>query len=115
MRWIHEVTEDLRGLPDEALSPMDAALRELLGGTRGSVPELVDRFTEAGLAAIMASWIGDGPKQRIGKRDLRRVLGKERVGDLATLAGLPPTRFLALLARQLPEAVHRMAAGRQEA
>ncbi len=114
MRWIHEVTGGLQGLPDEASSPMGAALQALLGGARGSVAELADRFTEAGLASVMASWIGEGPRLPIGTRDLRRVLGKERVRDLATLAGLPPTPFLQRLARQLPEAVHRMAARRGE-
>jgi uncharacterized protein YidB (DUF937 family) len=109
MRLIHEVIKDLQALPDGALSPMSAALQELLGGARGSVPELVDRFTEAGLAAVMASWMGDGPNLRISTGDLRRVLGRERVADLATLAGLPPARFLTRLARLLPEAIHRMA------
>ena len=61
MRLIHEVIEDLRRLPDEGLPPIGAALEELLGGERGSLPELADRFTEAGLADIMASWIGNGP------------------------------------------------------
>jgi uncharacterized protein YidB (DUF937 family) len=109
MRLIHEVIEDLQALPDKELSPMSAALQELLGGARGSVPELVDRFTEAGLAAVMASWMGDGQHLRISTRDLQRVLGKERIADLATLAGLAPARFLTLLARLLPEAIHRMA------
>jgi uncharacterized protein YidB (DUF937 family) len=98
MRLIHEVIEDLRGLPDQEVTPMGAALEELLGGERGSLPELAERFTEAGLGNIMASWIGNGPNLRIGTRDLRHVLGEERVeGD-----------FLVKLARLLPAAVHRM-------
>ena len=115
MQLIHEVIEDLRALPEGSLSPMGAALRELLGGARGSVPELAQRFTNAGLAATMVSWMGDGPKIPIMARDLARVLGEERVADLATLAGLPPPEFLARLARLLPEAVHRMAASSQTA
>ncbi len=108
MRLIHEVIEDLRGLPDEEVPPIGAALEELLGGERGSLPELADRFTEAGLAEIMASWIGNGPNLPIGTRDLRRVLGEERAEDLATLAGLTSEDFLVHLARLLPAAVHRM-------
>lgn len=113
MRLIHEVIEDLRALPDGSLSPMGAALQELLGGGRGSMPELARHFTDAGLAAIMASWMGDGPKLPIGVRDLRRVLGEERVADLATLAGLSPPEFLKRLKRLLPVAVHRLAAARR--
>lgn len=108
MRMIHDVIEDLRGPPDEERTPLDAALVELLGGPRGSLPDLADRFTEAGLAEVLASWIGNGPNLAITPAQLRRVLGDERVGDLATLAGLRSEVFLRELTRLLPEAVHRM-------
>jgi uncharacterized protein YidB (DUF937 family) len=108
MRLFHEVTDDLRRLPDEPVSPIGAALAYLLGGERGTLSDLVDRFTNAGLAHIMASWIGDGPALPIGAQDLRRVLGDERVGDFATLAGLSSQDFLVQFARLLPGAVHRM-------
>ena len=108
MRLVHGVIEDLQRLPDEGLPPIGAALEELLGGERGSLPELADRFTEAGLAHVMASWIGDGQKLGISPRDLRRVLGEQRAEDLATLAGLTSADFLVHLARLLPVAVHRM-------
>jgi uncharacterized protein YidB (DUF937 family) len=108
MRLIHQVITDLRDWHDEELTPMGAALEELLGGERGSLPELADRFSEAGLGHIMASWIGNGPNLPIRTDDLRRVLGEERVQDLATLAGLPVGEFLVRLARLLPAAIHRM-------
>jgi uncharacterized protein YidB (DUF937 family) len=112
MRLIHEVIEDLRlELPDGPITPMSAALMELLGGARGALPELADRFTEAGLGNIMASWIGAGPNLPISTRDLRRVLGEERVEDLATLAGMTSENFLVHLARLLPATVHRMTPG----
>ena len=108
MRLIHQVIDDLRGLPDEEVSPIGAALEELLGGERGSLPELAERFTRAGLGHIMASWVGNGPNLPISPRDLRYVLGDARVEDLATLAGLSSGDFLVHLARLLPSAVHRM-------
>ena len=108
MRLIHEVIEHLGELPDGPITPMGAALVELLGGERGSLPELADRFTQAGLGPGMASWIGNGPNLPIGTHDLRHVLGEERVEDLATLAGLESEDFLVHLARLLPAAVHRM-------
>ena len=108
MRLIHEVIEDLPGRPDEDGTPLGAALEELLGGERGSLPDLADRFTEAGLAEVMASWIGNGPNLPISTSDLRRVLGEERAEDLATLAGLDSEAFLVHLARLLPAAVHHM-------
>jgi uncharacterized protein YidB (DUF937 family) len=108
MRLIHEVIADARDWHDEELTPMGSALEELLGGARGSLPELADRFTEAGLGHIMASWTGSGPRLRIRNDELRRILGEERVQDLATLTGLPVGEFLVRLARLLPAAVHRM-------
>jgi uncharacterized protein YidB (DUF937 family) len=112
MRLIHEVIENLRvSAPDEAITPMSAALLKLLGGERGSLPELAERFTEAGLGPVMASWIGNGPNLPIRPSDLRSVLGEERAQDLATLAGLPSGEFLVHLARLLPAAVHRMTPG----
>ena len=108
MRLIHEVIDDLNGLPDAGGHPAGAALEELLGGERGSLRELAVQFTEAGIGTVMASWIGKGPNLPISTRDLRRVLGEERLKDLATLAGLPSGEFLVRFARLLPAAVHRM-------
>jgi uncharacterized protein YidB (DUF937 family) len=108
MRLIHEIIDDLRQLPEENISPMAAALAELLGGERGTLPDLADRFIDAGLAPIMASWVGDEPRLPISPQDLRRVLGDERVGDFSTLAGLSSQDFLVHFARVLPLAVHRM-------
>jgi len=56
----------------------------------------------------MTSWISDGPNLSVSTRDLRRVLGEERVDDLAALAGMSSGDFLVRLARLLPAAVHRM-------
>ena len=108
MRLINEVIEDLHRMPNGVLTPMGAALEALLGGERGSLPELAERFNEAGLGPIMASWIGDGPNLQISTRDLRRVLGEERAEDLATLAGMASEDFLVHLARLLPATVHHM-------
>ena len=111
MRLIHEVIEDLRRLPDGAVTPMGAALEELLGGERGSLAELAERFNEAGLGDIMASWISHGPNLPVSTQDLRRALGGERTEDLATLAGMTSEEFLVHLARLLPAAIHGMTPG----
>jgi uncharacterized protein YidB (DUF937 family) len=108
MRLIHHVIADLRDQFEDIESPMDAALAELLGGERGSLPELADRFTAAGLGHIMASWIGNGPNLPISTQNLRVILGEERTEDLATLTGLSSDDFLVHLARRLPVAVHHM-------
>ena len=89
MRLIHQVIDDLRGLPDEEVSPIGAALEELLGGERGSLPELTERFTRAGLGAhhglLDRQWAEPADQHRA---TCGSVLGEERAEDLATLAGL---------------------------
>lgn len=109
MRLIHRVTDDLRDLPDAEASPLAAAIEELLGGERGTLPDLVGRFGQAGLGHVLASWMGDGARESISLPDLRRVLGEARVAELATVAGLSSGDFLVHLARLLPAAVHREA------
>ena len=47
VRLIHEVIEHLGRLPDGAITPIGAALEERLGGERGSLPELAERFAAA--------------------------------------------------------------------
>ncbi len=108
MRFIHRIVDDITSLPEEG-SPMSAALEELLGGERGSLSDLAMRFTQCNMGHLMASWLGDGPYETITPQDLRQVLGKARVEDLATLAGLASEDFLVHLARLLPAAVHRTA------
>lgn len=108
MRLIHSVIDDLQALHDEEVTPMDAVLSELLGGGRGSLIELADRFMQAGLGEIMASWTSNGPKLPISTHDLRRVLGEAWVEELATLAGVGSDAFLRRLVRALPDAVLHM-------
>jgi uncharacterized protein YidB (DUF937 family) len=111
MRLLHEVIDDPRRLPDEPVNPIGAALAYRLGGERGTLSDLADRSTRAGLGDIIGSWIGDGPALPIGVQGLRRVLGDERVGDFATRAGLSSQDFLVHFARRLPGAVHQMRPG----
>jgi uncharacterized protein YidB (DUF937 family) len=110
MRLIDRVMDGLREHYDydDELTPFGAVLVELLGGERGSVTELADRFSAAGMSEVMLSWTGPGPALPVGTRDLRRILGEARVEELATMTHLPSGEFLVRLARLLPAAVHRM-------
>jgi uncharacterized protein YidB (DUF937 family) len=108
MRLIHEIVEDLRGPADEDVTPLSAALTALLEGERGSLAELRQRFADVGLGPVIESWRGNGRKLPIRPQDLRVILGEERAEDLATLAGMTSSAFLARLARVLPDAVHRL-------
>lgn len=108
MRLVHEVLREMSGGDDRDVFPLGAAIEDLLGGPRGTLADLADRFTQARLGAIMASWIHDGLNQPIRPDELARVLGAERVRDLATLTGLPKDAFLRQMALHLPRVIDGM-------
>jgi len=108
MRLLDEVYDEIRDEPDASLAPLGSVLRDLLGGPRGTLANLADRFTEAGLAEIMASWIHDGPNLPVTASQLRTVLGEERTQSFATGAGLSENDLLWSLARYLPRVINRM-------
>jgi uncharacterized protein YidB (DUF937 family) len=111
VRLVHEVLEELGGNDGRDLLPLGAAIEDLLGGPRGTLADLADRFTQARLGAIMASWIHDGPNEPVQPDELARVLGAERVRDLATVTGLPKDAFLRRMALHLPRVIDRMTPG----
>ena len=50
MRLLHEVIDDLHHHAEEhAITPLGHVLEELLGGERGTLHDLADRFTQAGM------------------------------------------------------------------
>ena len=111
MRLLDEVIDEWRAEAPEDAEPLANALRDLLGGRRGTLEQLGAQFTRAGLGDVMHSWLGDGAAPlAVEPGELRDVLGAERVGDLATVAGLSEDAFLAALARHLPGVVRRIAA-----
>jgi len=110
MRLVDEVIEEWRAEAPEDAAPLASAMRDLLDGPRGTLEQLGVQFTKAGLGDVMQSWLGDGPALAVDPDELGGVLGAERVGDLATVAGLNEDRFLTALAPQLPGVVRRMTA-----
>jgi uncharacterized protein YidB (DUF937 family) len=106
MRLLHEVINDRHHHAEEpAITPLGHVPEELLGGERGTLHDLANRFTQAGLARPMASWIRHGPTLPIHPDELRYVLGEERVRDVATLAGMPSAALLERRCRLLPPTV----------
>ncbi len=110
MRLLDEVIDEWRAEAPADATPLANAMRDLLGGPRGTLEQLGQQFTAAGLGDVMHSWLGPGAPLAVAPDELGRVLGAERVGDLATVAGLSEDRFLATLARYLPGVVRRMTA-----
>ena len=75
-----------------------------LGGLGG----LLSQFQQAGLGHLAESWVGSGPNQSISPDELTKVLGHDRVQDMATQAGLPASDMLSQLSHLLPSAVDKL-------
>ena len=109
MRLVHEVIYDLHYRAKEhAIRPLGHVREELLGGERGTLPDLAGRFTQAGLGSVITSRTGNRPNLAIRPGDLRRAMGKERAQDMATLAGMRSDALLDRLCRMLPPTGHAM-------
>jgi hypothetical protein len=94
------LTPMLRGAPAMLAPPQ---LRLLL--------TVVIALQRAGFGAQLRRWAGPGPRVPLPPEVLRHALGEARVNQWARQVGMEPSALVADLARVLPEAVSRMAAG----
>jgi len=83
------------------------SLIDMLGG-QGGVQGLQEKFQQAGLGGIVASWIGTGANQPITADQLARVLGPDRIAELAEKVGLPPERAQEVVAQVLPNLIDHL-------
>lgn len=77
-------------------------------GQGGGLGGLVEKFNQAGLGDVLASWIGTGQNAPISGEQLGEVLGGDALGDLASRLGLPAGDAAAQLAQVLPGLVDRL-------
>jgi uncharacterized protein YidB (DUF937 family) len=108
------------GLLDQALDAARQALSgsqsaslgqsliDMLGTQMGGVQGLQEKFQQAGLGSVVASWIGTGANQPITIDQLQRVLGPDRIAQLAQKVGLPPERAQEVVAQVLPNLIDHL-------
>ncbi len=88
-------------------------LGELLGGASagsmlsGGLGELVDRFKRNGHGQAADSWVGRGPNQPIGQKQLEQAIGPDVLNTLSQHTGLSREELLARLTMELPAAVDK--------
>lgn len=92
-------------------SPLTGLLGAM-GGAEGLMG-LVAKFKQAGLGAIVESWISTGPNLPISAEQLRGVLGAPAVDGMAQQAGVAAPDLLASLAQTLPMIVDQLTPGGQ--
>jgi uncharacterized protein YidB (DUF937 family) len=99
------------GAAPAAAHPLTGLLGAM-GGTEGLMG-LVAKFKQAGLGAIVESWIATGPNLPISPEQLKSVLGAPAVDGMAQQAGVSASDLLSSLAQTLPMIVDQLTPGGQ--
>lgn len=81
------------------------ALMELVNNYPGGLSGLIQKFQEAGLGGVTASWVGDGPNEAVTPGQLQSVLGEDMVSQLAQRSGQDSGSILSALSGLLPNLV----------
>lgn len=77
-------------------------------GASGGLNGLIDKFNQAGLGNVVASWIGNGQNQPIGGDQLTQVLGGGTLQDIATRLGMGQGETADQLAKLLPGLIDQL-------
>lgn len=77
----------------------------LLGS--GGLKKILDAMKEAGLDKQANSWVGDGESLPITGEQAKKVVGDDKVKEIAGKIGLPEEQTADLIAKALPEVVDK--------
>lgn len=94
----------LGGFFGNGQSQMLADLLQQSGGLDG----LMNRFQEAGLGEVFASWVSTGENLPVQPGQLQQALGLEGLQDLARKLGFDLPTLLPLLSQFLPQVIDRL-------
>lgn len=74
----------------------------------GGIPGLMQRFQQAGLTEVFASWVSTGQNQPVQPAQMEQALGKDAISDLAGRLGLDSQTVLPLLSQFLPQVIDKL-------
>lgn len=77
----------------------------------GGLMGLVQAFHANGLGGVMESWIGQGENQQIATEHIEKVIGQDRINEIASKFGMSPEDASAKLAQILPTIVDKLTPG----
>lgn len=104
--------KNMRGANDSSVA--ESALNELVGkGDNFDIADLVETFTGkgGGLAAMAASWLGDGVNDSVSASQLQDVLGQGKVESFAKKLGISKEDASDQLAEFLPQLIDKSSRG----
>ncbi|CAM5769699.1 hypothetical protein LMIY3S_02925 [Labrys miyagiensis] len=78
-----------------------------INGTQG----LVEKLEQGGLGQAVASWMSDGPNQKVTAEQIEQTLGTSMVNSLAQKFGIDPTKANQFVADNLPQIIAALHGG----
>jgi len=88
------------GQPTDLLS----SLLNQAGGLTG----LMQRFNQAGLTEVFASWVSTGENKPVQPSQMEQALGADAVADLSRKLGLDANMVLPLISQFLPQVIDKL-------
>lgn len=101
------LTEKLPDVNEAQHSTLLSTAMEIFGNA-GGLSTLLNAAQSQGLGHIVSSWIGTGPNQSVSPDQVERIVGQERLNQLATRAGIPANIASTALTRILPVLVDKL-------
>jgi uncharacterized protein YidB (DUF937 family) len=74
----------------------------------GGLEGVLEKFNQAGLGNLAASWVSKGENMPISPNQITEVLGGTTIADMAAKFGLTPEMLSAQIAEHLPNVVDKM-------
>jgi uncharacterized protein YidB (DUF937 family) len=74
----------------------------------GGLPGLKQKFNQAGLTEVFASWVSTGENKTVQPAQMEQALGADAVADLAQKLGLNVNMVLPLISQFLPQVIDKL-------
>lgn len=77
----------------------------------GGVEGLLQQFRQKGMGGAVESWVGQEAYKTITPDEVEKVLGQDRVNEIAAKFGMSPDDAKAKLAQMLPKVIDKLTPG----
>ncbi len=73
----------------------------------GGLSGILEKFNQAGLGDLAASWIGQGSNQSLTENQVSNVFGNDMIAEMASKFGVDSSLLTGQIAQYLPELVNQ--------
>jgi uncharacterized protein YidB (DUF937 family) len=80
----------------------------IVGGQSGGLNGLINQFTSKGLGDVVSSWVGTGNNIPVSPDQIKKVLGPDKLKELASKTGMDQNSLSGKLSDLLPQVVDKL-------